>query len=154
MFLRWLRLVFLLIGVCLVTNPGAAQTGPAQLLLVCGAESAIPALTHAEVRKLFLGAHVEKNGVHLIPLRNASDSRGTEVFLQKIIFMSERKYERQLASRVFRLGGVRPKVFESFPELVGSLRLTPGSVTYMWSTQLEQAPGLKTLGILWEGSEQ
>jgi len=154
MFLRRVKLIVLLVGVCLINGHGVAQTGPPQLLLVCGNQLAIPVLTHAEVRKLFLGSHIEKNGVHLIPFRNHSDSRATDVFLQKIIFMSERKYERQLASRVFRFGGVRSKVFESLPELVDELHQTPGSMTYMWSNQLEQARGLKSLGILWEGLEQ
>ena len=73
----------------------------------------------------------------------------TEVFLQKIIFMSKRDYERQLVSRVFRTGGQRPAAYDNADELVEKLLGTPGSVSFMWATQLEQHEDLKSLGILW-----
>ena len=145
------NLLVLLLCLSLVSLHGAAQTTQRRLLLVCGVDSPIPSLSHTEVRKLFLGEPVEKDGLRLKPLRNASDPQLTEVFLQKIIFMSKRHYERQLVSRVFRLGGVRPKIYTRIPELADELRKSPQTVTYMWSSQLEQAEGVKSIGVLWEG---
>jgi len=130
---------------------GATQTRQTRLLLVCGMKSAIPALSNAEVRKVFLGAPVEKNGVRIKPLRNVTDTQVTEVFLQKIVYMSARKYERQLVARVFRQGGVIPKAYESFSDLVGALQNSPATVSYMSSDQLAQAPGVKSIGVLWDG---
>lgn len=147
------KLDILLVCLLLVSIGGAAQTTPRRLLLVCSVESTIPSLSHEEVRKLFLGIPTEKNGVRLKPLRNATDALITEVFLQKIIFMSKQKYERQLVSRMFRVGGSRPPVYTTIAELIDALRRSPEALTYMWSNQLAQADGVKTIGVLWEGSE-
>jgi len=151
---RQAMMAILLIGFSLFSIDDLAQTTSPRLVLVCGTVSTLPTLSRAEVRQVFLGAPIEKNGVRLKPLRNASDPQITEVFLQKIIFMSKQKYERQLAARVFRLGGARPKIYSNLADLVAELRRSPESVTYMSSAQLQQVQGVKSLGILWEGSEQ
>ncbi|MCL5669464.1 MAG: hypothetical protein M1392_05745 [Gammaproteobacteria bacterium] len=49
----------------------------------------------------------EEDGVQLVPLLNTGDPMLYEVFLQKVIFLSARNYERQVLSRVFRMGGRR-----------------------------------------------
>lgn len=146
------KTITLLVCLCLVSMTGAAQATQRRLLLVCGLESTISSLSHKEVRKLFLGMPIVKEGVRLKPLRNASDPLVEEVFLQKIIFVSKRSYERQLLSRVFRFGGARPPVFTNIRELIDELRQSPEAVTYMWSEQLAFADGLKTIGVLWQGT--
>jgi len=118
-------------------------------LLVCSDNSGLESLSHAEVRKLFLGVPMFKDQLRLKPLLNASDALATDVFLQQIIFMSKREYERQLVSRVFRLGDQRPPEYENLDTLVNALLNTPGSLSYMWSEQLEHQTGLKSLGKLW-----
>ena len=146
------KTITLLVCLCLISISSATQPTQRRLLLICGSESTISSLSHKEVRKLFLGVPIVKDGVRLIPLRNASDPLIEEVFLQKMIFLSKRSYERQLLSRVFRVGGVRPKVFENLPELIDKLRQTPGALTYMWSVQDAHADDLKSIGVLWEGT--
>lgn len=148
------KIIILLVCLCLVSNIGSKQTTQSRLLLVCGVESTAPLISHKEVRKLFLGVPIIKDGVRLRPLRNASDPLITEVFLQNIIFMSKRNYERQLASRVFRLGGERPPVFTDISELIDELRQSPEALTYMWADQLTHADGVKSIGVLWEGSAE
>lgn len=142
----------LLLGLCVASNNGLAQSEPRQLVLVCSAELPATSLTHTEVRQLFLGMPTEKNGVDFTPLRNSSDPLITEVFLQKIIFMSKRNYERQLATRVFRLGGARPAVYSNVSELRDALRQSPGAVSYMWAKDVLQDDDLKSIGVLWQGS--
>ena len=92
------------------------------------------------------------NGLILKPLRNETDPLLTEVFLQKVIFMSERSYDRELLSRVYRLGGKRPEIYSENTKLVNELRDIPGTLTYMWSDDVEDTAGLKSLGVIWAGS--
>jgi len=139
----------LLVCLCLAGIAAAVESSQRDLLLVCGTESTIPQLSREEVRKLFLGVPIVKDGIRLKPLRNASDELITEVFLQKTVFMSKRSYERQLLSRVFRLGGSRPPVYTDITELTAELRRSPESVTYMWSDQVTQANAVKSIGVLW-----
>ncbi len=149
---RQVKIIIFFLCLCVASINGAAQTTQRRLLLVSSMESTTPSLSLKEVRKLFLGVPVVKNGVRLRPLRNASDPLITEVFLQKIIFMSKRNYERQLVSRVFRLGGERPPVYTNISELIDELRQTPQALTYMWSDQVALTDNVKSIGVLWEGT--
>ena len=146
-----LVLLFCLISVSIEV---AAQPAQRQLVLVCGPGSNLTAVTNTEARKIFLGIPTTMDGQRLKPLRNASDDLIAEVFLQKVVFMSKRNYERQLLSRVFRLGGTRPPEFTDFEELMTALLETPGALTYVWADQIPAGSQLQTVGILWEGPEQ
>jgi len=137
---------------CLICIGSTAQMTQRSLLLVCSDNSTLEPLSHAEARKLFLGVPITKSQIRLKPLLNVSDPLITEVFLQQIVFMSKRQYERQLLSRVFRLGDQRPPEYENIDMLAKALLDTPGSMSYMWSEQLEHQSGLKSLGVLWTDS--
>jgi len=145
------KIVIFLLCLSFVSASASGETMQRRLLLVTSEESTIPPLTHKEVKKIFLGVPEIKNGKRLKPLRNASDELITEVFLQKLIFMSKRRYEHEIVTRVFRDGGVRPPIFKNISELVDELHQTPGSLTYMWASQLAQTSGVKSIGVLWEG---
>jgi len=147
------KLKTLLICLCLMCIGTTVQAAQRSLLLVCADNSTLESLTHAEVRKLFLGLPITKTRVRLKPLLNGSDSLITEVFLQQVIFMSKRQYERQLVSRVFRSGDQRPPEYENINKLAEALLNTPGSVSFMWSDQLEGQTGLKSLSVLWTDSK-
>ena len=125
---------------------------PRRLVLVSGGNSDIPPLAPTQVRKLYLGAPLIVHGKRIEPLRNTSDLLLYEVFLQKIVFMSARNYERQLLSQVFREGGGQPKVFEDTDELTDILRKNPHTVSYMWSDTATGRPGLKVVQELWQGA--
>jgi len=130
---------------------GVSQAAPERLVLVTGAHSTIPSLTSVEVRKLFLGKPIIKDGVRIEALRNASDTLLQEVFLQKVIFMSERAYERQLLSNVFREGGHRPSAYKDLKSLAAELQTRPAALSYMWAGTAQATPGIKIVSELWTG---
>jgi len=146
------KLISLLGCLCLVSAICTAQTTPRSLLLVSGVETEIGTFTHAELRKMFLGVPVIRDQVRLRPLLNSTDPLATSIFLQQVVFMSEREYRRQLLSRVFRLGDQPPPEYEDIDLLVEDLRSTRGSLTFMWSDQFAAYAGLKSLAVLWTSS--
>jgi len=146
---KYTKLIMLFASLCVTSATCLAQTTERSLLLVAGQETQAGSFTHAELRKIFLGVTVTRNGVRIKPLLNSTDSLATNVFLQQVVFMSERDYKRQLLSRVFRLGDQRPREYDDIALLVEALRNTPGSLTFMWSDQFEQQTGLESLGVLW-----
>jgi len=148
----WIQLLSLIACLCMFSLNGLAEPSQHTLILVSSQDSSIPALSPLDIRKLFLGVPIIRNGLILKPLRNATDPFLTEVFLQKVIFMSERSYDRELLSRVYRLGGKRPKIYSVNTELVNELRHIPGTLTYMWLDDIENTAGLKSLGVIWAGS--
>lgn len=123
-----------------------------RLVLVSSAATPVALLTPAEARKLFLGRPLVKNGVRLEALRNTSDVLLQEVFLQKVVFLSERAYERQLLSTAFREGGERPVAYANPKQLLAALQTRPGALTYMWESTARHTPGIKIIGELWAGA--
>jgi hypothetical protein len=149
------RPIFLLSFLLFISN---AETSSAvdkdALVLATSSTSMITPLSLQEARKLFLGIPLEKDGGHLVPLMNISDPLTYEVFLQKVAFMSASTFETQSISVVFRLGGKRPVIFNDLNQLVNALQQNPGAVTFLWDHQVRANPGLKSVNVLWQGSQQ
>ncbi|MEO5573194.1 MAG: hypothetical protein ABIR48_01730 [Gammaproteobacteria bacterium] len=131
-----------------------ATASAERLVLVSSAKANLPVLSPGEVRRLFLGKALVKNGVRIEGLRNGTDELLQEVFLQKVVFMSIRAYERQLLSNVFRAGGERPTQYNDQEQLLSALQEKSGALTYMWEHAAQTTPGIKVVGELWEGSPQ
>lgn len=119
------------------------------LVLVSGAHSNVPQLTPSEVRKLFLGVVLIKNGQRIEPLWNATEPLLNEVFLQKIIFMSGDNYQRQLNARIAATGDPRPQEYSDRWQLISALRNRRGSVSFMWNKDVRPQMGLKVIQELW-----
>ncbi len=81
------------------------------LVLVTARSNQIEKLQPRQFRKLFLDVPVFSNNEQLIPLINTSDKLLYEIFLQKVVYMSVRNYERMLISNTFRTGRPRPEMF-------------------------------------------
>ncbi|MES1983049.1 MAG: hypothetical protein V4443_11325 [Pseudomonadota bacterium] len=120
-----------------------------KLVLVASKRSPIAQLSPNEVRKLYLGIPLFVDGQTIKPLGNSSDQYLQEVFMQKIIFMSTQAYERQILSRVFRVGGTRPPIYNDLDKLVAALQDDPSTVSYMSDIEAINH-GLKIINELWE----
>lgn len=151
--IRRLKIItILLLIMCLSASPGASDNGPRSLHFVAGVNSPVVSLSHAEARQLFMGTPVFREGTRLVPVLNTVDPLVMEIFLQKIIFMSMRDYERQLLSRVYRLGGERPPKISEITDLIRELQTNTGAVSYMWSDQIRSSEGIRSLGEIWSNS--
>lgn len=148
----WKTIVVLILILCLPLPVRASDNGARSLHFVCSVDSSLASLSHADARKLFMGTPMFSNSTRILPVLNTSDPLVTEVFLQKIIFMSKRDYERQLVSRVYRLGGVRPSEISVLADLILALQTNAGAVSYMWSDQISSHDGIKSLGMIWSNS--
>ena len=134
---------------CIVsTTTGAAEAR--YLVLVSGAISHVPQLTPNEVRKLFLGVVLIKDGQRVEPLLNTTDHLLHEVFLQKIIFMSRDNYQRQLTARIASTGDPRPQEYTDRWQLISALRSRRGAVSFMWNKDVRVQIGLKVIQELWQ----
>lgn len=141
-----------LAALVLLLLAGVANAGePRTLVLVCRTDSRLSVLTADDTRKVFLGAPVVVAGLRIEALRNRSEELLDQVFLQKVIFLSGPAYERQVLSRVFRLGGQKPPVYDGVGELLGALRGSPTAVTYMWDDSVQRYPDLRVVATLWSG---
>lgn len=151
------RLRLLAVLCCLLTAaaPSSAhEHAGRRLVLAAGAGAAVPRLTLGELRQAYLGVPVEKDGIRIVPLRNLSDPLLYEIFLQKVLFMSARSYERRLLSRTLQSGMQRPPEYTDLSRLRVALFTTPGAVTYMWAETVRATPGLREVQTLWDGATE
>jgi hypothetical protein len=130
----------------LICAPVCAQN---RVVLVAAADSPIEMLSSFEVRKIYLGIAVFKNGRTINAVRNGSDPRLSDVFFQSVVGLSEERYERRLLTNVFKYGTVRPGEISDASQIKPLLTANPYAVSYLWVTD-EVPTGLKVLRVLWQ----
>ena len=128
---------------------GPALPASQSVVLVVRADSPVSGLSSVTVRKLFLGVPVLIDGKPLHPIRNRSEERLDDIFLQQIVAMSSEAYDRQILVGVNRQGWIRPPEAASVARLTEALYADPQAVTFMWMRDVEHNPRLKVLRILW-----
>lgn len=121
-----------------------------QAVLVTSSTSPIQDIDSLELRKLFLGFNVTRNGKFVKGLRNTEDDDLNSIFLQSVVAMSEKSYERRQTSLTLRKGIPRPLEYDKSEALLIALSKNPYSVSYMWKESAENNPDLKILRVLWE----
>jgi hypothetical protein len=131
-------------GVC-----GVAHAGDRDLVIVASAKSTLPPFTPAEVRRIYLGIPVVHDGRQVYPLHNMADQEATEIFMQKILFMSSSAYEKRVVSHTFRNGASQIVNYKNLGSLVNALNEEVNSLTVMTQVTAASVPGIKVLGGLW-----
>lgn len=140
--------------ICLTLAPGmVVYAGEVQgLVLVADARSDMLPLTPREVRKVYLGATVIRDGQQVQPLLNMTDEMLYEIFLQKVMFMSSQAYQRQLVRRFLHAKGKALRVYRNPRKLFKALAEESRAVTYlMWKDEVARQPHLKVVSELWDG---
>lgn len=150
--MRWVRLGIVVSALAAALASAALGQAERRLVLVTGAQSPVAPITLRELRRIYLGAALQQDGVRLHALRNRTDPLLHEVFLQKVLFMSARSYERRLLSLALQRGTPRPPQHETETRLLAALRDTPGAVTYMWASAARRVPEVQIVQTLWVGS--
>jgi hypothetical protein len=142
-----MRFVVLLLVGLLSAAPVAAQN---RVVLVASKDSPIETLSSFEVRKIYLGITVFKDGRAVRALRNLTDQKLNDVFLQSVVGLSEERYERRLLTNVFKFGTARPEEYSNAALLARALQANPYAVTYLWVMDDNVPEGLKVLRVLWQ----
>lgn len=147
-----LILAFLLGAMLLPGLPGtlARAAEIRELVLVSSNTTDIKPQSLAAVRRTFLGIQ-NSNTLNGKPIVNQSDPLLYQVFLQKVVYMSARHYERRLISNLFRSGDRRPPEIKDEQQLVVHLRQHRGTVSYMWANKARSSDGIKVVQVLWRG---
>ena len=142
-----MRRALLLLALLLGAPLGSA--GTQSVVLVVRADSAVVDLDPVSVRKLFLGVPVLVNGSPLHPIRNRSDTRLDQIFLQVIAAMSQSAYDRQILIGLNRHGWLRPEELDSSGHILDKLSVDPNAVTFMWQRDVARNPKIRVIRVLW-----
>ena len=135
-----------IIGIALCTQAAVAER---EVVLVAAATSPLQELDSLELRKIYLGFPVKRDGKLVSGLRNTGDEELNRIFLQSVVAMSEKSYLRRLLALPLRQGIPRPSEYEKAQKLLTALTNNPYSVTYMWKDAASRQTDVKTLRVLW-----
>jgi hypothetical protein len=141
------RRALLLFALLLGGSQGLASSQ--SVVLVVRTDSPVSDLDSVTVRKLFLGVPVLIGGRPLHPVRNRSDARLDQIFLQEIVAMSQAAYDRQILIGVNRQGWLRPEESGSESEVVHRVLSDPNAVSFMWERDLAHNPQIRVIRVLW-----
>jgi hypothetical protein len=144
--IAFVKFIIAILFAALLATP-MAYADEQRIAIVVNAESDITTISSKQVRRAYLGASIVLNGIEIKPLLNQTDQLATEVFLQKIMFMSAEAYERQLISRSFQ-GGIRPKAYENLAALLAALHKDNAAITFMLYEAAINTSGIRIIGNL------
>ena len=136
-----------LVVLALTAEMAAAQDA---VVLVVGRDSPINEISLLDIRKAYLGISVSLGGDTVRPLRRNDDEQLNQIFMQTVIAMSERSYERRLLSLMLRFGTPRPEETDDRDELDRRLAERPYSIAYMWASEAEADARVKVVRTLWQ----
>jgi len=121
-----------------------------EVVLVTSRDSAVESLSTLDIRKAYLGIAVLVGGEPVRAIRRRDDKQLNEIFLQSVMAMSHRSYERRLLSLVLKFGTPRPVEVDEREDLVKLLLDRPNSISYMWKSDAESDPRVKSIKVLWQ----
>ena len=144
-----IRVAKFLILIALVLSAQASWADSA-VVLVTAKDSPIESISSLDIRKVYLGISVTLDGNAVRALRRRDDERLNQIFLQSVMAMTHRSYERRLLSLVLKFGTPRPPEVDSHEELLELLARNPSSITYMWKREAESDSRVRIIRVLWQ----
>ena len=121
-----------------------------QVVLVAASTSPLHNLDSLELRKIYLGFIVKRDGEIVKGLRYTEDETLNSIFLQTVVAMSEKSYMSRLLTLTIRQGIPRPVEYDEFDDLLKALSTNSYSVTYMWKDDAVRSSDVKILRVLWQ----
>jgi hypothetical protein len=120
------------------------------VVLVVDRDSPIEQLSTLDIRKAYLGIIIDVDGRNIRPLRSRDDEELNQIFLQAVIAMTSRTYERRLLSSALKYGRPRPREARNRNELIELIANSPISIAYMWKSDAESDSRVKIVRVLWQ----
>ena len=133
-----------------LTGVSLTSRADVAVVLVTDKDSPIQRISSLDIRKAYLGIPVSVDGNTVRALRRSDDERLNQIFLQSVVAMSERSYERRLLSLMLKFGTPRPDVVDDGGELLELLDRYPSSISYMWKRDAEKDPRVRIIGGVWQ----
>lgn len=146
------RLSFLLSLLIICTLPAKAFSVERELVLVSYNKNSIQPLDLRDLRRMYLGLQLKGSATVVTPIGNRSDNNSHEVFLQKIVHMSSRAYERHLLTKVFVHGTQRLRVADTQEQLVKALKFNENAISYMWASEAQGNSEITIIQSIWKGN--
>ncbi len=139
----------LVFSVFLLTGASSVNSEDLRLFLVTKNENTPPALSKNELRSLFLGIPVYRNNNKLEPLINKSDERCYQTFLQSVLGMSNKRYERVQASMLDQAEMTVPPVYTDLDKLMFDLKKKNSAISFVFLEKELADDSLNVVQEIW-----
>lgn len=136
--------------VLLMTLASTAAWATDAIVLVTSSDSPIADISSLDIRKTYLGISVTIAGNTVRPVRQQEDGRLNLIFLQSVIAMSQKSYERRLLSMMLKYGTPRPTEVDDREALIKMLERNPYAIGYMWESDAESDRRVRKVKVLWQ----
>jgi hypothetical protein len=121
-----------------------------QVVLVTNSSCPIDTISSLELRKIYFGIKVKHNHIYIKGIHNLSNDQLDNIFLQTVVAMSSKSYQRRLLAQSLNIGRPRIAKFSDIETLLTELRKIPCNVTYMWENKANEFDDLKIIKLLWQ----
>lgn len=138
--------LFIAFSVLPATNSWAERA----VVLVVDKNSSITEMSTLDIRKAYLGIALTSGNRIVSALRIRSDDELNQIFLQTVIAMTPRTYERRIISSALKYGRPIPREARNRDELVNWIVSNSTSIGYMWKSDAEADSRLRIVRVLWQ----
>lgn len=120
-----------------------------EVVLVVAKDSTLGVMPTLVLRKVYMGMKVQVDGIDLKGHMRRDDGRLEDIFLQSVLAMSRRSFERRALLSAIKYGAPRPESVNGASALAETLLASPGSVGYMWREEAEADSRVRIVQVLW-----
>ena len=143
-------LALFVLALVLLVVPPAARADHA-LVLIASADSPLKTVSSLDLRKLYLGFVVNsETGQQIHAITNNSDSRVKEIFLQNVVVMSARSYDRRLLTLTLQTGRHRPEIYTDPCDVLNRVASNSLTISFVWKEDADSRDDIKILRVLWQ----
>ncbi len=121
-----------------------------QVVLVTNSSCPIDTVSSLELRKIYFGIKVKHDNAQIKGIHNLTNDQLDTIFLQTVVAMSSKSYQRRLLAQSLNIGRPRIAKFSDIETLLTELRKIPCNVTYMWENKANEFDDLKIIKWLWQ----
>lgn len=133
----------------LSASPVISDEVQGKVVLIAASGSNIDAMSHRNLRRLYLGLKSTENKSIRKPVLNQNSAELYDEFLKNIMHMTAGSYKRKLVKAVFRQGREEIAEVRSLVELNNHLLEHRGDVSFIEITSIEKMENIEVVQVLW-----
>ena len=141
------RFALILVLSLLLGTPAVADRA---VVLVTHKSSSLDDIDMLSIRKAYLAVPVQVGGQGITAIRRKDDEQLNKIFMQAVIAMSEKSYERRLLLMALKFAAPRPLEVAGREEMLEKVTTVPSGIAYMWLEEAEADGRVKVIRVLWQ----
>lgn len=137
----------LVLSLLLGATPALADRA---VVLVTHKSNSLDDIDMLSIRKAYLAVPVQVGGQGLTAIRRKDDEQLNKIFMQAVVAMSEKSYERRLLLMALKFAAPRPLEVADREEMLKKVTAVPSGIAYMWLEEAEADSRVKIIRVLWQ----